>query len=433
MSCLLVGGDKVRAERNRGIERRGRWLRGVLGGILAVNFVFGLFLAGDSTARAASEAELQQEIRSLENKSRSKEGEKSQAQKDLNQLKADKDRLKQEISSLDSQITETNARVENLKAKIEENTKKKEEREAALKAATERLETRREELQKRLYRLYVQGDMTYGEVLFGAQDFGDFVGRVEILTAAVEADKRLLVDFKRAKDEVERQKQALESLIASLETDRLALQEELSRLALRKEEHTAKLSTYEDTEKQIAQKLAGIDEELAQIAVERSRASAELERIIQERRAQEAQRAQAGQSTIPEGVFAWPVPGYYAISSPYGYRIHPIFGTRQFHNGIDIPAPMRTLIVAADTGVVTYARWMSGFGNTVIIAHSGGVSTLYGHIDYGGILVSEGQVVSRGQQIAVIGTTGYSTGPHLHFSVLANGGYVPPCNYVRCP
>ncbi|MBT9252809.1 MAG: peptidoglycan DD-metalloendopeptidase family protein [Brockia lithotrophica] len=418
---------------NREKGDRGRRFRGILGGTLAVLLVLGLLPAGNPTARAASEADLKRKIQNLDTELRAKEGEKSQAQKDLDQLREDKERLKQEISALDSQIAETNARVENLKAKIEENTKKKEEREAALKAATERLETHKEELQKRLYRLYVQGDMTYGEVLFGARDFADFVGRVEILTAAVEADKRLLVEYKRAKDEVERQKRALESLIASLETDRRALQEELSRLALRKEEHTAKLSTYEDTERQIAQKLGEIDAELARIAAERSRASAELERIIQERRAQEAQRAREAQLGIPEGIFAWPVPGYYAISSPYAWRTHPIFGTRQFHNGIDIPAPKRTPIVAADTGVVTYARWMSGFGNTVIIAHGNGVSTLYGHIDDGGILVSEGQTVSRGERIALVGTTGYSTGPHLHFSVIVNGNYVPPCNYVRCP
>jgi len=419
------------SNRERGDGRRR--IRAVLGGILAALLVLGFLPAGNPTARAASEADLREKIRSLNTEFRSKEGEKSQAQKDLDQLRADKERLKQEISALDSQIAETNARVENLKVKIEENTKKKVEREAALKAATERLETHREKLQKRLYRLYVQGDMTYGEVLFGARDFADFVGRVEILSAAVEADKRLLVEYKRAKDEVERQKRALESLIASLETDRKALQEELSRLALRKEEHTTKLSTYEETERQIAQKLEEIDAELARIAAERSRASAELERIIQERRAQEAQRARAGQSTVPEGIFTWPVPGYYAISSPYGYRIHPIFGTRQFHNGIDIPAPMRTPIVAADTGVVTSRGWMRGYGNTVIIAHGGGVSTLYAHIDYGGILVSEGHVVRRGQIIALVGSSGWSTGPHLHFSVIENGEYKPPCNYVRCP
>ncbi len=129
------------------------------------------------------------------------------------------------------------------------------------------------------------------------------------------------------------------------------------------------------------------------------------------------------------GKLVWPVPGYYSISSPFGYRIHPVYKTKKLHTGIDIPAPYGTIGVAAGDGTVIYAGWISGYGNSVIIDHGGGISTLYAHNS--SILVSKGKSVKKGEPVVKLGSTGLVTGVNLHFEVRINGTPVDPEPYVR--
>ena len=135
----------------------------------------------------------------------------------------------------------------------------------------------------------------------------------------------------------------------------------------------------------------------------------------------------SGSATRYSGTFTWPLPGYTNASSAYGWRTHPIFGTRKFHKGEDIPAPTGVAIVAAASGTVTTAGWVSGYGNYTVINHGGGVMTAYGH--QSAIYVSVGQTVSAGQTIGAVGSTGNSTGPHLHFEVYVNGATQNPMSY----
>ena len=131
------------------------------------------------------------------------------------------------------------------------------------------------------------------------------------------------------------------------------------------------------------------------------------------------------------GAFCWPAPSYTRVSSEYGYRIHPIYGTQKFHNGVDLAAPGGSPILAAYDGVVVAATYNASMGNYVMIDHGDGLYTIYMHAS--SLLVSAGQSVSRGQKIALVGSTGNSTGNHLHFSVRLNGSYVSPWNYISRP
>ena len=135
----------------------------------------------------------------------------------------------------------------------------------------------------------------------------------------------------------------------------------------------------------------------------------------------------SGSATRYSGTFTWPLPGYTNASSAYGWRTHPIFGTRKFHKGEDIPAPTGVAIVAADGGTIITAGSVSGYGNCVVINHGNGITTLYGHMS--SIAVSVGQKVSKGQTIGYVGSTGNSTGPHLHFEVYVNGATQNPMSY----
>ena len=128
------------------------------------------------------------------------------------------------------------------------------------------------------------------------------------------------------------------------------------------------------------------------------------------------------------GIFLWPTPGYYTITSPFGMRLHPILKTYRVHTGMDIGAPMGTYILAANSGVVSKATYSVSYGNLVMINHGNGISTAYAHGSE--ILVEEGQEVKRGDIIMKVGSTGWSTGPHLHFEIIVNGTKIDPYPYV---
>ena len=137
------------------------------------------------------------------------------------------------------------------------------------------------------------------------------------------------------------------------------------------------------------------------------------------------------------GSMAWPVPGFGNVSSGFGWRTHPIFKSRKFHNGIDISGGGRNIsgaaIVAVDGGTVIYTGYRGGYGNTVMVDHGNGIVTLYAHMLSGSIAVSNGQTVAKGERIGGVGSTGYSTGPHLHFEVRSNGSPRNPMSYLSAP
>ncbi len=154
----------------------------------------------------------------------------------------------------------------------------------------------------------------------------------------------------------------------------------------------------------------------------------EFEAMSNEIASKIAAAAGSGIAYTGNGQFGWPVPASHSISSPFGYRTHPITGKQSFHTGIDIPAPTGSAVVAAESGTVIYVGALSVYGNTVLINHGGGYSTFYAHLS--SYAVGNGQSVSRGQQVGGVGSTGWSTGPHLHFEVRVNGSPQNPASYV---
>jgi murein DD-endopeptidase MepM/ murein hydrolase activator NlpD len=276
-------------------------------------------------------------------------------------------------------------------------------------ALTERrLNDHRTRLRGRLRDVYKYGRTGYADVLFGAGDFGEFVTRWRFVTAIVQADGRLLTDYEA--DVAEYQK-----LQAAVRREQAQLEAITAQTQARRRE----IIQQEQTKRAMLTRLQRERAAYEQMVRELEEDSKELEVLIL--------RAQTRSGLQPAfalrlRVLSWPARG--AITSGFGFRRHPIFGIRRMHTGVDIGAPRGAPVEAAADGRVIYTGWFGGYGKIVIIDHGGGISTLYAHLSQ--ILTEEGRSVRKGQVIARIGSTGYSTGPHLHFEVRVNGRPIDP-------
>ncbi|HOB12362.1 MAG TPA: peptidoglycan DD-metalloendopeptidase family protein [Syntrophomonadaceae bacterium] len=312
--------------------------------------------------------------------------------------------LEKNIQNTENQITATEDRIAFLQKSITETEADIEEKEKALEAKTDLLS-------ERLVVLHEQGEVTYLEVLLSATDFKDFLTRYEMINSIIEQDAELIASIHKEKQDLEMKKSDLEVKKKELESALKQQESMKEQLDLQKQEKQEILSNVQQEREAYERALAELEEN-----------SRQLEALIRQ--------MQGGSSeALGTGVFTWPTPGYTSISSPYGMRYHPILKVRKMHTGVDIKAPMSATIVAADSGKVIHAGWMGGYGQVLVIDHGNGISTLYAH--QSAFLVSNGQTVTKGQAIGKVGSTGWSTGPHLHFEVRINGSYTDPMPYLN--
>ena len=298
--------------------------------------------------------------------------------------------------------------------------------ERQLAEAQKRLEGRESVFYKRVRDIYINGRLSYLDVVIGSKDFSDFANRLEVLKRIIDSDITLINEIKKERAEIEAHKQKLEA-------DRAKLVE-LEKTALAKQAEIEQ----KKAERNVVLQKAQNDRATAMQAIEELNASsAQVSAMLKERQAaRAAAAAAAAQSSGGQGAsdnwvqgtgqLGWPVSG--EITSPYGYRVHPIWGTTIYHSGIDIGVDEGTPVHAADGGVVVWSGWMGGYGYAVVIDHGNGLSTLYGHNSE--LAVDEGQSVAKGQVISYAGSTGNSTGPHVHFEVRVNGDPVDPMGYL---
>ena len=301
---------------------------------------------------------------------------------------------------------------------------------AELEKTRARLKVREGVFTKRVRDIYMHGQLSYLDVVLGAKDFSDFSNRLELLRRIIDADITLISDIRKERAAIETAKQELETQRArqaQLRDQAAAKRDEIE--SRRKEQQAILYQAQND--KAVAEQAYNEYQQSSQAIAEmlRQRAADRAAQAV----AAAAQASSGGgggsdyyQPVSGSGAMIWPVNG--VVTSPYGYRTHPIFGTTIYHSGIDIGVDYGTPVHAADGGVVVEAGWISGYGYAVIIDHGNGLSTLYGHNQE--LAVSEGQSVSQGQVIAYAGSTGNSTGPHVHFEVRANGDPVDPSAYL---
>jgi len=337
---------------------------------------------------------------------------KKQAQGELNKLTYTSDIIKNQLAKLEAEVAQAQTDLNQKKLAYTQAQNQVTSAQKELDQKQKELEDRQLALGKRARGIYESGQISHLELLFQSSDLSDFVTRIEYFSKLVENDRQLLADIEAQKVKINQKKSELQ-----VKRDQAA----------KIEAQAAAVSI--DLEKKKSQQRDALDQNLkAQKAAfdEVDRLEAESKALSEKVR--ELQAAQAGKGKVGNGTIStWPVPGYYQISSSFGWRTHPITKKRSLHTGTDIVAPTGAKIHAAGAGVVIVAGWNTAYGNMTIIDHGSGISTLYGHQSR--LDVSEGQAVDANQVIGAVGSTGWSTGAHLHFEVRVGGNTTDPLQY----
>lgn len=316
----------------------------------------------------------------------------------LKAIQAELDEATRKLQAIKKEQDQVNLQIKQLQEEIQK--------------AEVQLRARQAILNKRVRVIYMHGQLSYIEVILGANSFSDFANRLELLKRIIRSDFNLIQEIQQRKAAIEAKKVEIEKEKARLDELASQAQKVQDEVKVKKAEQQRVLAharTQQDAAKQMEADLIARSNEIRQIIQSRMQQNSGSDQIVH-----------------GSGTFIWPCNG--PITSPFGYRTHPIFGTTIYHSGIDIGVDYNTPIHAADGGTVILAGWCGGYGNAVIIDHGNGLQTLYGHNT--SVAVSEGQTVSQGQVIAYSGSTGYSTGPHCHFEVRRNGEAVDPMGYL---
>ncbi len=369
--------------------------------LIAIAMVLGVFALGISYVFAENE---QAQINASQQKVNEQQKKLDEINKKKKLTASDIENLKKETVAIQSQIDSKNTEI----AKTDKELKKAE---AELDKAKKRSQAQYDAYKERFRVMCESGPASYLEVILSSDSIMDFVSNIETAKEISEYDKKIYDEMKASEEKIQKLADEISSSKKKLETEKSALAQQKSNL-------NAKQSQLEEVKKTLQQ-----DSDAAQKIID------------EEIRKQNALKAQiagklsnSGSSVYSGGAFVWPTPSCTYITSPFSpARVNPVSGKLRPHTGTDIGAQYGASVIAAASGNVIFSGWNGGYGNCVIIDHGGGRSTLYGHMS--SIAVSVGQSVSAGQLVGKVGSTGNSTGPHLHFEVMINGAAVDPMQY----
>lgn len=370
----------------------------------ALNLALSLLISLSVTGTALAD-DLEDQLADLQRQAEEQQAKTNEASAKVESVSERLRQIQEELRVATAEYKEVKGQLDSVEDKISDNTELLQKTEADLKVKNKKL-------QQRVRDIYINGQISYVDVLFGAKDFADLMTRMDVLKRIIKHDYDLIMKVREEK--------------ATVENTRVQLEKDKAEAEVLVADAQAKKAKVEDkeSEQQVLLDQAIYDRDTSERMYEEiMAASQEVANMIRR-----SHMSSAGYSGAPAGAggMIWPISG--PITSEFGWRTHPIFGTARFHSGLDIGGDYGMPIYAAASGTVIYAGWISGYGNAVIIDHGGGVTTLYGHND--SLNVSEGENVAQGQVIAMCGSTGNSTGPHCHFEVRENGEPVSPYGYL---
>lgn len=337
----------------------------------------------------------------IENKLEDTKDERKVIEKESAKLQEELDLVKTKLDKLNEEINTLNKENKNLEEEILEVEKVLEENYEIIRSII-----------KIQYEQKVGG---YLSILLEAKDFGNFLRRLEVVSNLIKNNDETIREIKELQVELESKKETLTKQMDEINKNKIIVEEEKGRLDKLNKENKAKVKKLIKLQGELSSQIKLTEKEISELE---SRGQEINNEIV----------SSSGGGSYNGSKMAWPVIGYTTLSSKFGYRIHPISGEKKLHTGIDIPAPAGTPVVAANSGTVIISRYDNSYGNMVAIDHGGGIVSFYAHNTER--LVKVGDKVSKGQKISTVGTTGYSTGNHLHFEVKKNGTFVDPMNYL---
>lgn len=339
------------------------------------------------------------------------------------ELETQRTNLKNYVAQLDSNLEQIERNIAELKAKISVKEEEIAVAEEQLAEALEKEENQRTSMINRIRMVYEAGDPHMTEMLLKSSSFGDFLNKADYVERVISYDQQMWQDYKTVREYVELCKQELELEREILDEAKAGVEEEQRNLEALIEQKNRDILEYESDISNKEQAIKEYEEEIKAQEEEISTLEAQI--------AEEKKKILANSGvvlTYDGGTFKFPLASYTRVSDDYGMRIHPILGIQQLHNGVDFAAPKGTAIYAAYDGVVVAATYSGTMGNYVMIDHGDGLYTIYMHASQ--LYVEKDDIVVRGETIAAVGSTGRSTGNHLHFSVRLNGAYTSPWNYI---
>ncbi len=372
---------------------------------------------------SAAIQQMEQQIANAEKEMSSLKGNLSDVKNLVKKLEGEKTSLSNYVMKLDATLEVIDNRILDLEGQITE-------KEADIVITQQQLEEAKQvednqyvSMKERIKSTYEQGVYDFIEKIFAVNSFKDLLNRITYEEELAKYEKKKLDEYIANKEYIslcekrlQVEKDYLDAVKASVKNEQAAVE---ALMESKKQEIDKYENNIEDKEKAIKEYEADIAEQTEIIK--------QLEKAVEEEK-ERLKKENGLITTYDGGKFCFPMESYTRISSPYGYRIHPTLGVKQFHNGVDFAAPKGTPIYAAYNGNVVAATYSSTMGNYVMIDHGDGLYTIYMHASK--LYVSKGDVVTKGQKIAGVGSTGRSTGNHLHFTVRKNGSYVSPWDYI---
>lgn len=374
--------------------------------LLSLLVVSSLLFAAAPLAYSQNKTEIKQKKNTLSRALSRVKDKRDQVRTKLKQKEAESQKMMGEIHWVDRQMEQLETTIAKNNEELAASKKRQEQLSAELQKATDKLDSVRQQASKRVRRMYTTGEKSALTALVTTDSIGDIAVRKNLLKRVADQDRKVFAEVKVLRDEVLAKKKEEDRVVAKigeLTKQKAAQLQEFESIRQKKKDIFSILKAEE----------GALERQFREMQYESNRIASEVSRL---------QAKLTGQVPVFSGRFIQPVSG--RRSSGYGMRRHPISGRTRMHTGVDIAAPSGTAIKAAGAGRVISAGYRNGYGNTVVIDHGGGISTLYAHCSR--IYVSVGKDVKQGDRIAAVGSTGYSTGPHLHFEVRKNGKPVDP-------
>jgi murein DD-endopeptidase MepM/ murein hydrolase activator NlpD len=376
---------------------------------ISIFVIFIIFFIPNSSVSASTLEEQLEQVKKEKEETKEKIDEAKKKEKEyLNQVNQVETQL---LSSLD-QLNGLNNSLADIKSDIDKTSINLAIKENELAEINKELESKEEVLYNRVAAIYKNRDSSFFEILFRSTTFIEFLSKLKLMNLLAEQDTKIVEEIKDKRNATLSVKQSIIELKEKQDEQKGSLE----KLVTQAENKKAEVEGVLGQKKELLSSAKADKNALIALEAQQTAKETEIQRILESLK----------YGSAPTGRLMWPTAG--KLTSGFGMRRHPIFGSMRMHTGIDLAAPTGTHVIAADGGQVLKVGYDGGYGNSILIYHGGGFATFYAHLS--GFTVSQGQMVSRGQPIGYVGSTGVSTGPHLHFEVRINGAPKNPLGYL---